>query len=281
MNVDDLLSRARSQLAAAGADSPRLDAELLMAHVLGVGRERLIGRSRDAITGDQCAAFEGLVARRVRHEPVAYLLGRREFYGLELAVDARVLVPRPETEHLVEVVLAALKEGGLPVGWGLDLGTGSGAVAIAIAHHCRAARLIASDVSRSALAVARANVGAHALGDRIHLVVADALDGIAPGLAFIASNPPYVGEDEREGMMRDVVLHEPECALFSGRDGTVLLERLVDQAPAWLQPAGLLAVECAPWQAESLVARASAWGRCEIARDLAGRPRIVVVRRRA
>lgn len=230
------------QEALAQSGLARLDARLLLAHVLGVDRAWPVAHACDVLPDERFQAFARLAARRRAGEPVAYLTGEREFFALPLAVDARVLIPRPETEILVEAVLAALPaDRAVDV---LDLGTGSGAIALAIAHARPDARVIAVDASADALAVARRNADRLKLGN-VHLLQSDWYDGLPPEPArfdLIASNPPYVAAADPHLLEGDVRF-EPASALRAGADGLDALRVVVRGAPARLVPRGTLVVE--------------------------------------
>jgi release factor glutamine methyltransferase len=270
--VRDALDSAVVAIAAAGSDTPRLDAELLLGHALGLDRAALVMTPEREVTGPAVRAFQDLVRRRsAGREPVAYLLGRRGFRRLELIVDARVLVPRPETELLVEAAL------GLPRGARVvDVGTGSGAVALALKDERGDLDVRATDISEKALAVARAN--AARLGLDVALSRADLLEGVAP-VDAVLSNPPYVAEAERATLPPEVARHEPALALFAGPDGLDVARRLVAQAGA--SSAALLALEVGQGQAPAVagLVRAAGFGDVEALRDLAGIERVVVGRR--
>ena len=270
--VRDALDSAVVAIAAADSDTPRLDAELLLGHALGLDRAALIMAPEREVTGPAVRAFQDLVRRRsAGREPVAYLLGRRGFRGLELAVDARVLVPRPETELLVEAAL------GLPRGARVvDVGTGSGAVALALKDERADLDVRGTDLSEEALAVARAN--AARLGLDVALSRADLLEGSGP-VDAVLSNPPYVAEADRATLPPEVVRHEPALALFAGPDGLDVVRRLVVQAGA--SAAALLALEVGQGQAPAVaeLVRAAGFGEVEALRDLAGIERVVVGRR--
>jgi release factor glutamine methyltransferase len=270
--VRDALDSAVVAIAAAGSDTPRLDAELLLGHALGLDRAALVMAPEREVTGPAVRAFQDLVRRRsAGREPVAYLLGRRGFRRLELVVDARVLVPRPETELLVEAAL------GLPRGARVvDVGTGSGAVALALKDERGDLDVRGTDVSEEALAVARAN--AARLGLDVALSCADLLEGVAP-VDAVLSNPPYVADAERATLPPEVARHEPALALFAGPDGLDVVRRLVVQAGA--SAAALLALEVGLGQAPAVaeLVRAAGFGTVEALRDLAGIERVVVGRR--
>jgi len=270
--VSDALDGAITAIAAAGCDTPRLDAEVLFAHVLGVSRERLLTDRDLTVSGPAVRACQDAVRRRaVEREPVAYITGRRGFRRLELAVDRRVLIPRPETELLVELALARLPRGARV----LDVGTGSGAVALALADERPDLLVSATDVSEDTLALARAN------GERLCLHVdwlrADLLDGVPDRFDAIFSNPPYVAESERASLAPEIVRHEPPGALFAGPDGLDVIRALLDQLTPRAQ-VRLLMLEIGAGQAGAVVELARAAGFTAVAseRDLAGIERVIV-----
>jgi release factor glutamine methyltransferase len=256
-----------------GSATPRLDAELLIGHALGLERIALYTGFDRPLTEPELAACRALLERRGRREPVAYIIGRCGFHDLDLAVDARVLVPRPETEVLVERCLALLGEGAAAV---LDVGTGSGAIALAIKAARQDAHITATDVSADALAVAGAN--ATALGLQVELLESDLLAGVA-GRRFdlIASNPPYIAEADMETLAPEVARFEPRLATVAGASGTEVLDRLIAAAPDALVPGGWLVVECGAGQAPRVQAVMTAAGGRDVfaERDLAGFERVV------
>jgi len=270
--VRDALDGAVTAIAASGCDTPRLDAELLLAHVLGVSRERLLTDRDLMVAGPDVRAVQNAVRRRaVQREPVAYITGARGFRRLELAVDPRVLIPRPETELLVEIAVAQLPRGAHV----LDVGTGSGAVALALADERPDLHVSATDIGEDALALARAN-GAR-LGLRVDWLHADLLAGVPDELDAIVSNPPYVAEPERASLAPEIVRHEPAGALFAGPDGLACIRALLAQAAA-RERVRLLALEHGAGQAAAVAELMGAAGfgavRCE--RDLAGIERVTV-----
>ncbi len=270
-----LLGWTQGFFAQRGVDAPRLTAELLLAHALGCDRVRLYLDFDKPLGDPELARYRALVKRRAEGEPTAYLTGVREFYGRRFLVDARVLVPRPETELLAEAALAALPGGGAA----LDLGTGSGALAVTLALGRPGARVTAVDLSADALEVARLN--AAALGAEVQLLAGDLFDPLPAGARFdvIVSNPPYVPSGELAGLQREV-RREPRLALDGGPDGLALLRRIVEAAPRWLAPGGLLLLEMHESHLEALPAlcRAAGFAQAEAVRDLAGLPRLTRAR---
>jgi len=271
----EALQGAITAIGAAGCETPRLDAELLLADVLGVTRGRLITDSSLSVAGPAVRAYQDAVRRRaIEREPVAYIIGRRGFRRLELNVDARVLVPRPETELLVEAGLA------LPAGARvLDVGTGSGAVALALKDERPDLDVLGSDLSAVALELARAN------GERLGLAVgwlhADLLDGVAEDIDAIVSNPPYVADAERPSLAPEILRHEPPGALFAGADGLGVIRPLLEQA-AGRARLRTVALEVGAGQAPEVARLLAAAGFAEVhcKKDLAGVERVVTGERR-
>jgi release factor glutamine methyltransferase len=273
--VRDALDGAITAIGAAGCATPRLDAELLIAHVLGVSRERLLTNRDLTVSGPDVRAVQNAVRRRaVEREPVAYITGVRAFRGLQLAVDHRALIPRPETELLVEIALALLPAGARV----LDVGTGSGAVALALADERPDLHVTGSDVSHETLALARAN--GRRLSLRVDWLHADLLAGVPDEYGTILSNPPYVAESQRAQLAPEIVRHEPPGALFAGPDGLDCIRALVAQA-AERECVRTLALEHGAGQAEAVTELMRAMGFIEVRseRDLAGIERVSVGRR--
>lgn len=269
-------SRAIETLRRAGAPTPALDVDLLLAHAAGVSKEALVAHPEVELGPDEAARFDVLVARRADGVPVAYLRGFKEFYGLRFAVDPRVLVPRPETEILVDAVRAHAADRALVV---VDVGTGSGAIAIALAVLAPALRIIATDVSAAALAVARANAGAHRV--RIDFRQGDLLAPVTEPLDVVAANLPYLRDDAFEGLAGDrtSLAFEPRVATVAGADGLALVRHAIADLPRVLQPSGAAFFECDPPQVDEIARLLSPLGTVDTLKDLAGLDRVVRMRR--
>lgn len=268
-------------LAAREVPSARLEAELLVAHALKLRRLDIFLRHDQPLSPEELTAIRALVERRRRHEPLAYLTGEREFYGRAFTVDRRVLIPRPETEHLVDAVVAFLRARGDGPSAVLDLCTGSGCIAVTVALAVPHATLDAVDLSPAALDVARLNVARHALSERVALHEGSLYKPLGDKrFDVIASNPPYIPSEEVPGLMPDVAQHEPHLALDGGPDGTVVLRALLAGVPARLNPGGLLAVEVGHDQGPWAVREATAVGLLDarMEKDLAGIPRVLLAR---
>jgi len=263
-------------------DTPRLEAEVLLAEVLGVSRTALLAHPEQRVTTSARARYESLVRRRAAACPLPYLLGRAEFYGLDFEVSPAVLIPRPETETLVELALARRPRRVL------DVGTGCGCIAVTLAVHLPAARVYATDISLPALEVAHRNAQRHGVGARVRCVAGDLLTMLAraPALAgaqcldLVVANPPYVADAEWESLPRSVREYEPSVALAGGADGLAVVRRLLAQAPGVLRPGGVLLVELGASHAEAALGLAHAalpLASISLYRDLAGRQRVLEV----
>jgi release factor glutamine methyltransferase len=258
------------------------DAELLLLYTLQIPRTTLIAHPGRELSAIQRAAYENSVARRLRHEPIQYITGQQEFYGLALRVTPAVLIPRPETEHLVETVLKLLPTN-KPLKL-IDIGTGSGAIAIALAAHLPQAAITALDISTEALAIATANAREHNLADRIRFLQSDllsALHGEVEAFDAIVSNPPYVAETDRATLHPQVRDHEPATALFAGESGLDIYRRLIPQAHNTLKPDGLLALEIGHGQQDALASLLQTWHNLSFVNDLQQIPRVALAKRPA
>ncbi len=279
--IGRLLQWTADYLKAHGSDSPRLDAEVLLAHSLARPRIALYTAFDEVPPDDARGTFRDLVRRRAEAMPVAYLVGYREFYSLRFQVTPDVLIPRPETEHLVIALLdlARARSETAPAEIA-DVGTGSGIIAICAARHLPGARVLAIDRCGAALAVARSNAKAHAVADRVELVQGDLFDGVAaePRFDFIVSNPPYVASSEFDQLARDVREHEPRAALLAGDRGTEVIERLVPEAARRLKDGGYLLIEISPMIHDAVCGIVQAEPRLRLEntiKDLARLPRVV------
>ena len=299
-----------------GSDTPRLDTEILLAQARGCPRIQLYVDYSVPLTEAERTTMRDLVRRRAQHEPVAYLVGHREFFGLDFRVTSDVLIPRPETETLVlEVITAARKrrDDGEPASANdtathspdepaadaksndaqaqadrspikvLELGTGSGCIAVSCAVHIPDAVVTAVDISPAALAVARGNAATHRAGERIRFLEGDLFAPLPDPERFdvIVSNPPYVAEGEMDSLPPDVRLHEPHLALRAGPEGLDVVSRLVAQAAKWLNPGGLLLIEISPEQADAVVAMLAGqpeFDPASVLKDSTGRLRVVRAR---
>jgi release factor glutamine methyltransferase len=281
--ITDLLSKSAAWLKEKGSTSPRLDAELLLAEVLGMNRVELYVNFEQPLNTSEVSSYREFIRRR--GEPVAYILGRGFFHNHELRLNSSVLIPRPETEHVVDAALDFLMEGEWPQAPAvLDLGTGSGAIAISLATGFPEAAIIASDASAEALELARQNAAAAGVGPRISFVQSDMFDELDPVDTFdlIVSNPPYVSKDEWAALPRDVRDYEPREALYGGEDGLDYYRLLAGQAPQLLKPRGGLILEIGAGQGQAVTGLLAATGKFRAAgvlKDYAGLDRVVAAQR--
>ena len=263
-------------------DTATRDAELLLLHTLQLSRVALIANPETELTPSQRAAYEETIARRLRHEPIQYITGQQEFYGLNFHVTPAVLIPRPETEHLVEAVLNLL-----PVDQPLkiaDIGTGSGAIAIALATHLPRTEITALDISIEALAIATLNARKNHVDCRIKFLQSDLLSALpleARAFDAIVSNPPYVGEADRKNLHPQVRNYEPPIALFAGETGFDIYRRLIPLAHNALKPHGLLALEIGHGQQDAIASLLESWRNVHFINDLQQIARVAIARRPA
>jgi release factor glutamine methyltransferase len=286
VRVGDAVAAGRLRLRAAGIpdDEADLDARLLAEHVLGWTTERFLAEATASASPSFVQRYNDVVARRERREPVSYVVGHQEFWGLDFEVSPAVLIPRPETELVVETALQLL---GAAATAGSDIRvadvcTGSGCVAVAIACERQQATIVAIDISEAALAVAQRNARRHGVAERIRLVRADLLDGVEERFDLIAANPPYVAESDRAGLQPEVRDYEPALALFAGTDGLDAIKRLLDTVPDHLRPGGWFLFEFGFGQSDEivrLISRAAALTMIELRHDLQEIPRVAVVRK--
>ncbi|MEO6923607.1 MAG: peptide chain release factor N(5)-glutamine methyltransferase [Acidobacteriaceae bacterium] len=262
---------------AATSTIDRRDAELLLAHVLRRDRTYLLAHPEATLDAAQQTTFEDLVTRRAHGTPLQYLLGMQEFYGLELRVTPDALIPRPETEQLVEAVLAWSRTRLKPLTM-LDIGTGTGAIALALASTSPMIEVLATDISPAALQLARDNALRLQLSSRVRFIESDLFGRIEHGMLFdaIISNPPYIPLGDAATLQREVVDHEPHTALFAGQDGLEIYRRLIPVAWGFLRTEGLLALEFGFGQADALRDLLRGWRNVRILNDYAGIPRIAL-----
>ena len=274
----ELLNLATAALKAEGIESPQLDAEILLAHSLGLSRSQLYAQldgKPDPVVEE---TYKSLVARRLQHEPVAYVTGHKEFYGLDLYVDRRVLIPRPETETLVEVAMTIVRQNQVsPLA---EVGVGCGAVAIALTVNLPGVEIYAVDASSDALAVAQANCERHAVLDRVHLLRGDLLDPLPEPVGLIVANLPYVSDEELKNLPRDIIEYEPLSAIVGGQDGLQHIRRLLAQARPNLKPPGIICLEIGATQASAvneLALKQFPGATIGLVKDLAGLDRVAVI----
>jgi release factor glutamine methyltransferase len=279
------LKAAVEKLNSARVPSPRLNAEILIMFTLGCDRAYLYAHPERELTAEELARYDDCLARRATGIPAQYITGHQEFWGLDLIVTPAVLIPRPETEHIVEAVLERAKatletRARSPIQI-IDVGTGSGAIALALAKELPAAKIHATDISQEALEVARANAARLELASRIEFHEADLLHGFAPAsFDFIVSNPPYVGDSEEDLVQLEVRKFEPRSAVFSGRTGLEVIERLIPKAHAVLKPEGWIIFEISGTIADRVRTLLDGWDAVEIKNDLQGIARVAVAKKR-
>ena len=275
--IADTLKQASQQLRRADVPNDLLDAQTLLAHALGKDRTYLIINFNETLTDDLLATYQALIDRRAAGEPLQYIVGHQEFYGLEFEVTPAVLIPRPETELIVEETIrlaASLAEPAI-----IDVGTGSGCIAVTLARELETARVMATDISAAALQVARRNAQKHGLSDRVQFLATDLLNGVAVKADFILSNPPYIAPHEIPTLQREVRDWEPHTALTDFSDGLQFYRRLLTEAPAHLKPKGYLIMEMGYQQAETIKALVdrTVWSEPKALRDLQGIERTLVL----
>ncbi len=282
MTIQETLTAARRRLAEAGIDDPGLEAEVLLRHALGLGREALLARLGDGVDPDGACRFEELLSRRLAHEPTAYITGHREFFGLDFEVTPATLIPRPETELLVDVAIeVAIPRGRIRRGAVIaDIGTGCGAIAIALALNVPRSDVHAVDISREALEVAGRNAERHGVAGRVYVHRGDLLTPLPEFADVIVANLPYVTTSDWQGLPPEIRDHEPRLALDGGSDGLDVIRVLLREAPQFLRPRGCVCIEFGAGQSASVkaIARQNFPGHVlEIRRDLAGIERVLVI----
>jgi release factor glutamine methyltransferase len=302
MDIRSALKEALASLRAADVPSHTLAAELLLMHSLGRDRTWLYTHPESALDPVVAEKYFALVARRAAGEPTQYLIGHQEFWGLDFEVTPAVLIPRPETEHLIEVALERLGARGITINFATgapspplriaDVGTGSGCIAVALAHELPHAELFATDISAAALEVAKRNATRHGVADRIRFVEGNLLENLfhesqvtnheSRLFDLIASNPPYIARDEAANLPREVRDHEPDAALFGGPSGAEFYARIIHQSVELIRPGGFLVLELGHDSAAhvgSHLSSSSDWRDVRITNDLAGIPRVISAER--
>lgn len=286
MNLRDKIEGSRARLVAAGIDNSEAgrDAGLLARHVLGINRATMYVRHPEDVTDDFIATFDALIERRARREPVAYIRGTQEFWNRDFIVTPAVLIPRPETELIIEEFLERLPSDAPSLHRRVaDIGTGSGCLAITAAAERDYVEVIATDISKDALRVAQQNAGHHGVADRIAFRESAYLIGATGKFDFILSNPPYVREQEYQSLAPEVREYEPASALVAGEDGFRDIRQIVDLATSYLTPGGTLLIEIGYDQADAvvdLVASFPLLRLTEIANDLQNIPRVAIIERK-
>jgi release factor glutamine methyltransferase len=276
------LHSAIAQLEAAAIEEPRLQAEVLVFHVLHCNRAYLFAHPERELSSAEQSQYDRVISRRVAGEPLQYITGHQEFWKADFLVTPAVLIPRPETEHLVEAALDLVRHFALgPRLKLIDVGTGSGAIAITLARELPQAEIHAVDLSPEALEIARLN--AQHLGASVHFSLSDVFASVARDASFdfVVSNPPYVGHNEADKVQEVVKHHEPPMAVFAGDDGFDVIRRLIPQSLEALRPGGWLLIEIGYTQSEAVRALLGGWHSIHIVADLAGIPRVVVARKPA
>jgi release factor glutamine methyltransferase len=284
VELKQALTSAVARLQAERVPSPQMNAELLLRFVLNCDRAYLFAHPERELTADEQARYDSALAERARGVPAQYITGHQEFWGMDLIVTPAVLIPRPETEHLIETVLelracelqTRTSEQRVRV---VDVGTGSGCIALALAKEWPEAEIHATDISGAALEVARINAARHQLEQRIHFHQADLLAGLVPPFDVVVSNPPYVGESEEDQVQLEVRKYEPRSAVFAGAAGTEVIARLIPQAEVLLRPGGWLVLEISATIADEVKSLLKTWNDVQVTADLQQIPRVIRARK--
>ena len=280
MQLGEAFTSAVSHLTAAHVGSPRLNAEILLMFVLSCDRAFLYAHPERELTAEEGARYAAALARRASGIPAQYITGHQEFWGMDFIVNSTVLIPRPETEHVVEEVLRLQRGGAVDSPRIVDVGTGSGCIALALAKELPRAQIDAVDISAAALEIARANALSHQLLDRIRFHESDLLQSFQPAtFDFVVSNPPYVGTSEEDTVQLEVRKFEPRNAVFAGPTGLEVLARLIPQARGVLKPGGWLVLEISGAIAEAVSRLLPDWTGVGLTNDLQGIPRVATAQR--
>jgi release factor glutamine methyltransferase len=293
VTLAEAINKAASTLSAHGVSNARLDAEVLLRFILGKDRAWLLTHADEPLDEDQRNLFEKAVDRRAKREPLQYIIGRQEFWGLDFIVGPDVLIPRPETELVVETALKITEHGSRSTESNtpftiVDLCTGSGCIAVSLAHEIRNARFFALDSSGKALAIARENARKHGVSERIRFLAGDLFQpleelDVRGQVDIVTANPPYIRSGDLRGLQPEVRDFEPEVALIAGPGGKELHQEIIDRAPAFLKRHGALIMEMGEGQAEGLIEIMNENGKYtapEILKDLAGMDRVIVAKKK-
>jgi release factor glutamine methyltransferase len=282
VRLKDSLDKAIVRLTDQSVPSPRMNAELLLMFTLGCDRSYLFAHPERELTTEEASRYAAALAGRARGVPAQYITGHQEFWGMDLVVTPAVLIPRPETEHLIETVLGLQLAGASSQSSGIhivDAGTGSGCIALALAKELPDAEIHATDISVDALEIARANAARHQLERRIYFHHADLLDGLEGEFDLVVSNPPYVGESEEDTVQLEVRKFEPRAAVFAGPTGTEVIARLIPSAQAILRPGGWLVMEISGTIAGQVQELLRGWQNVQIKPDLQSIPRVAIAQK--
>lgn len=278
MLLKDALKSALDQLTAAHVGSPRLNAETLLMFTLSCDRAYLYAHPERQLSADEETRYNAAISRRAAGFPAQYITGHQEFWGMDFIVSPVVLIPRPETEHLIENVLDIQRDRSAAVKIA-DVGTGSGSIACALAKELPHAEIYATDISPAALEIARANAARHQLESRIRFHQGDLVQGLpSSSFDFVVSNPPYVGESEADQVQLEVRKFEPRNAVFAGPTGTEIIQRLIPEAKAALKPDGWLIVEISGTIADKIKTLLTGWRDLQLHDDLQRIPRVIAAR---
>lgn len=264
-------------------EEPHLEAEILLAHALKIKRIELYMQHERVLKEEELAAFKQMILRRIKREPTAYIIGYKPFMSLDLNVTKDVLIPRPETEKLVEESISLVKLTGKDIVHVADIGTGSGAIGVSVAKYCKSAKVYATDISKAAIGVAESNAEKHGVKERISFYLGDLFSPIPEGIKFdlILSNPPYIKTSEIKDLQPEISKYEPAGALDGGSDGLDYYKRIVSQAPAYLADSGYLLLEAGYGQAESIIEtikNTGAFRETKKIKDLSGIDRVILAK---
>jgi release factor glutamine methyltransferase len=277
-----VVTEAQARLQAAGADAPRLTALVLLEHATCIPRETVLAHPERTLAPAQLADFHAVLQRRAQREPLAYIVGTREFYGLPFRVNANTLIPRPETEGMIDLALDWLRSQPSPMRWGVDVGTGSGAIALSLLRSFPPLRMIATDVSIAALRTAHQNAGQLQVADRVQFVACNLADGVSGRVPLVLANLPYIASAEIDDLQPEVSRYEPRSALDGGPDGMAAILALLERLPGLLELPGVAVLEIGDTQGAQLATaaqRALPESHVRIAPDSTGRNRFLLIER--